>query len=190
MNRMQTKTIALTAVFAALTIILNPTFTRIGVPAPYAPFLIYQIWEIPIVAAFLLCGVKSGVSISLLNTIVLVVLFPGALPTGPLYNLAAVLSMLLGTYIAHKLLVRNPSKQKPRTEIALATTLGITSRVALMTVVNYVFLRFPPPLGYAMPEEAILLMLPLIGFFNATLALYTIPIGYLIAKTIKSSIKL
>jgi hypothetical protein len=56
--------------------------------------------------------------------------------------------------------------------------------------VNYVFLRFPPPLGYAMPEEAILLMLPLIGFFNATLALYTIPIGYLIAKTIKSSIKL
>lgn len=188
---MQTKNIALTAVFAALTIILNPTFTKIGIPAPYAPFLIYQIWEIPIVAALLLCGLTSGVLISLLNTVVLLAIFPGALPTGPIYNLAATLSMFLGIYIPHKFLAHNSSKKNPGTlEIVLSTMLGITSRVALMTIVNYVFLRFSPPLGYAMPEEAIIVALPLIGLFNATLALYTIPSGYLIAKTVKSSIKL
>ena len=48
---MNTKAISLTIVFTALTVALNPNLTGIFLAAPYAPFLIYQIWEIPIVAA-------------------------------------------------------------------------------------------------------------------------------------------
>jgi len=33
------------------------------------------------------------------------------------------------------------------------------------------------------------MMLPVIGFFNATLAMYTIPVGYVLARTISYSIK-
>ena len=88
---MKTKALATSIVFAALTVALNPAISGIGIPAPYAPFLIYGLWEIPIVAAFLLVSPASGILISLLNAAVLFAFFPGALPTGPLYNLIAVI---------------------------------------------------------------------------------------------------
>jgi len=192
---MNTKTIAMTAVFAALTVALNPAFTKMAVAAPYAPFLYYQIWEIPIVAAFLLAGPRSGVLVSIINTAVLLAVFPGASPTGPFYNLAASLSMLLGIYIAYKLIAsrqktENSTFQYGTKMIAFSTALGIILRVGIMSVVNYVFLRYPPPFGYSYSEEATIVFLPLIGFFNATLALYTIPIGLLIAKVVSSNLKL
>jgi hypothetical protein len=55
-----------------------------------------------------------------------------------------------------------------------------------MTIVNFVVLRFDPPIGYALPETLILVYLPLIAVFNATLALYTIPIGHIVADAVKS----
>ena len=195
---MNTKKLTLTIVFAAVTVALNPAFTKIAIPAPYAPFLFYQIWEIPILAAFILISPRSAVAISVLNAVVLLALFPGALLLGPFYNLLAVLSMLLGVYIVHKLLTRkNPKNETEKATlkqqtilITAATTLGIIFRVGIMTVVNYSVLRYPPPLGYSMPEAAVVASIPLIGLFNATLALYTIPAGYLIAKTVKSNLRL
>ena len=190
---MNTKTLALTIVFAALTISLNPTFTRIAFAAPFATFLFYQIWEIPIVAALILVGFKAATSISIINTAVLLAVFPGASPTGPFYNLAAALSMMVGIYIAHRLVtrVKTESTLKHGTlVIASATALGILFRVGVMTLVNYSLLRYPQPIGYGYDELGILASLPLIGFFNATLALYTIPIAYLIANVIKANLKL
>lgn len=192
---MNTKTLALTIVFAAVTVALNPAISGMAVPAPYAGFLFYQIWEIPIVVAFLLIGPKYGAAISIVNTAVLLAIFPGASPTGPFYNLAACLSMLLGIYLAYKLI---PNKQKTENStfrygtklIAFSTVLGIIFRVAFMSIVNYVFLRYPPPFGYAMSEALVIYWVPFIAFFNATLALYTIPIALLIAKVISSNLKL
>jgi riboflavin transporter FmnP len=194
---LNTKKLALTIVFAALTVALNPAFTKLAFPAPYAPFLFYQIWEIPIVAAFILISPRSAVSISAINAVILLAVFPGALITGPLYNLLAVLSMLLGVYIAHKLLNRRNANEETHKSslknqsilIAVATTLGIIFRTGVMSVVNYTVLRYPAPLGYSMPELAILATLPLIGLFNATLTLYTVPFGQIIANTIKKNIK-
>jgi riboflavin transporter FmnP len=190
---MNTKAIAVTIVFAALTVALNPVFTGIGVPAPYMPFLIYQIWEIPIVAAFLLISPKSGVAISILNAAVLLALFPGALLLGPFYNLIAIISMLSGIYMAHRILREKMKKVTVQLEtklVTLSTVIGITFRVGIMSIVNYVVLRYPPPIGYSTPEAAIIATLPLIGLFNATLALYTIPLGHFIADAIRSNLKL
>jgi riboflavin transporter FmnP len=185
---MDSKTVALIAVFAALAVALT-IYSPIRIPAPYAPFLIYQIWEIPIVAAFLLFGPKIGTSIGVINTIVLLLVFQGALPTGPLYNLAAILSMLLGILFAIKLL----NSLKVHSEaiiITSATVLGILLRVGIMTVVNWVFLRYPPPVGYSMPEVEVIAFLPIIGLFNATVALYTVPLGQLITKAVSVSTKI
>ena len=195
---MNTKTIAITIVFAALTVALNPVFTGIGVPAPYAPFLIYQIWEIPIVAAFLLINPKSGIAISILNAAALLALFPGALLLGPFYNFIAILSMLSGIYIAHRILTHGILREKAKNVtlqlvtklITLATVIGITFRVGIMSIVNYVVLRYSAPIGYSLSEAAIIASLPLIGLFNATLALYTIPLGHVIADAIRSNLKL
>jgi riboflavin transporter FmnP len=195
---MNTRAIATTIVFAAVTVALNPAISGIAFPAPYAPFLFYQIWEIPIVAAFVLINRKSGVAIAILNAVILFALFPGFLPTGPFYNLIAVLSMLSGIYLAQRILTLGQSKevmQKTSLEsearlITVSTAIGITLRVAIMSVVNYVALRQPYPFGYQFIEIEILASLPLIALFNATLALYTVPLGYSIANAIKSRLKL
>jgi len=185
---MNTKIIATVAVFAALTVALNLWSPKIPAPPPVT-FLYYQIWEIPIVAAFLLYGPLTGVAIAVVNTLALFAYFPGASPTGPLYNLAAILGMLLGIYAVHKLMIRNSDGHKKSIIIILSTAFGITSRVLTMSIVNWAFLRYPPPVGFSIPEPVIIVLLPPIGFFNATLALYTIPIGYILAKAVSSGTK-
>ena len=114
---MNTKKLSLTIVFAALAIALNPTFTYISFAAPFAQGLIYQIWEIPIVVAFLIISPVAGLGVSLLNTAVLFAIFPGALPTGPIYNLAATLSMQVGIFAAVAIGKRFFCSKNPDTSI-------------------------------------------------------------------------
>lgn len=179
---MESKKIAAIAIFTALSValVLSPA----KFPAPYAPFLKYQIWEIPIVAAFLLYGPLVGVVTSIINTMILLVVYPGDLPTGPLYNLAAVLSMLLGIYIIHRFVAKYFSRQQETLLTTFSTVLGSIARVGVMSIVNLVFLRYPPPVGFSMPVEALTAMLPVIGLFNATVVLYTIPLGYFVSRAV------
>ncbi len=188
---MNTKALATTIIFASLTVALNPGISGIGVPAPYAPFLIYGFWEIPIVAAFLLMSPASGVAIALLNAAVLFAFFPGSLPAGPLYNLIAVFATLLGLYITQKLINQGDKGQQEVLKIATASTiLGIILRVIVMTAVNYVALRQPYPFGFELDEMGVLAFLPLGALFNGTVVLYTIPMGEFIANVIKWRLKL
>jgi hypothetical protein len=250
---LNSRAIAAIIVFSALALVLN--LSPIKIPAPFAPFLIYQIWEIPIVAAFLLYAPKVGIGVSIVNTLALLAIFQGELPTGPLYNLAAVLSMLLGIYIAQKAMLtfrgkftnngystetaaflmlsmlsiigalvqtmlwllpaclfgllsvivtiesrqskdkslhaaqQNSIRQYDGLVITGSAVTGAFARVIVMSLVNLTFLPFPPPIGFGMPQEIAIAMLPLIALFNATLASYTIPIGYTIAGTVRARLK-
>jgi riboflavin transporter FmnP len=194
---MNTKALAATAVFAALTIALNPAFTNIFFYAPFAQGLVYQIWEIPVIVAFLIISPLAGVTISLLNTAVLLVVFPGALPTGPFYNLAATLSMQLGIYTAYVFAKRVTkgkaenanSTYEPKWAV-LSTAMGIVFRVVAMTIVLYFALPQNPPIGFAFPETLMLGYLPFAAIFNASLALYTILTAYVIARLVKKNLKL
>jgi riboflavin transporter FmnP len=194
---MDTKVLAVIIVFAALTVALNPAVSGIGVPAPYLPFLVYQIWEIPIVVLFLLVGPKYAIPIAVLNALVLLALFigPGGLPSGPFYNLMANLSTLLGIFVVEKAFsLRSKideatgSYKKVSLQVAAATAAAIILRVAVMSLVNYVTLRYSFPIGYSMPEAGIVALLPPIGFFNATLVLYTVPIAYFINDIVKRTL--
>jgi riboflavin transporter FmnP len=197
---MDTKKLSLTIVFAALTIALNPAFTYIAINAPFAPGLIYQVWEIPIVIAFLIISPLAGISISLLNTALLFVIFPGALPTGPAYNLAASLSMQIGIFAALTIGKRIACRKNKDPNVlfkpkwaALATVFGVLTRVAFMSVLLYFVLPQPAPIGYAsfgFDQTATLLYLPFAAIFNATLALYTIPIGFIVANRVSKFLKL
>jgi len=201
---MNTKTLALVIVFVALTTALNiygPKF-----PAPYAPFLYYQIWEIPIVAVALIIGPKTGIAVAGLNTLILLAVFPGNLPTGPFYNLIAELAMLLGIFAAYKIITHGCPKERIGTFLkehklglsVSATVLGIISRVAITTVVNYFLIAQPSPIGFGSffsfaglsGQAGVLAFLPFSALFNATLALYTIPIGLIVAIAINSSLRI
>jgi riboflavin transporter FmnP len=185
---MNSKTVSLLAVFAAFTVVLN--LSPFKFPAPYAPFLFYQIWEIPIVSSFLLFGPLIGVGVAVLNTLILFVVFPGALPTGPLYNLAAVLGMLLGVYIALWLVRKIRVLRSEVGVVTCSTTVGILLRVGVMTLVNWTLLPYPPPVGYSLPQDLVIAWIPLIAFFNFTLALYTVPLGHFLAKVAELSAKI
>lgn len=179
---MNSKILAITAVFAALAIVLS--ISPLKFSAPYAPFLKYQVWEIPIVAALLIYGIKVGVSISFINALVLLVVFPGDLPTGPIYNLIAVLSMLFAVYLIQMVAGKRFRKDRWIILIALSTISGIIARVTVMSVVNWIVLRYPYPFGYSVPIEELPAMLSIIALFNSTIVLYTIPIGYIIARAV------
>ncbi len=189
---MDTKKLSLTIVFAALTIALNPSFTYIALNFPLAPGLIYQIWEIPIVVAFLIIGAVAGLAISLLNTAVLFAVFQGVLPTGPAYNLAATLSMQLGIFaaivIGKKIYCRKGEDAtvlfKPKWA-AVSTAFGMLTRAAFMSIVLFFALPQPSPVGFSFPLVDTIAYLPFAAIFNASLALYTIPIGFLIANRVQ-----
>ncbi len=179
---MESKKLAAVAIFAALSValVLSPA----KFPAPYAPFLKYQIWEIPIVAAFLLYGPLVGIVASIVNTTILMIVYPGDLPIGPIYNLTAVMSMLLGIYIIQRFIAEYFSRSQESKLIAFSTLLGSITRVAIMSIVNLVFMRYPYPIGFSMPIEALIATLPAIAIFNATVVLYTVPLGYFVSRAV------
>jgi len=78
---MNTKVLAMAIAFTAVTVVLNPRFSGIAIPFFLTPGLWFQIWEIPVFAAFLILGLKASVLISILNTIVLQAVSPEFLST-------------------------------------------------------------------------------------------------------------
>ncbi len=183
-TRSKTQTMTGIALFSALALVLN--LAHVQVPAPYLYFLIYEIWEIPIVACLLIFGLSASIIASIINAIVLVLVNPGALAAGPLYNLIAVTVTLIAIALGHR--ISSGMKVSLSVEIAFATGLAIVIRTSVMSIVNYGLLPFPPPLGFSTPDSYVITILPLIAFFNATLALYTVPLGYASVKAITKRI--
>jgi riboflavin transporter FmnP len=189
---MNTRAIAATIVFAAITIVLNPAFMGLAIPAPFFPYVIYYLWEIPIVAAAFLIGPKHGISIAFVNMLVLLATSQGFAPQQPFYQSAAAICMVIGIYLAIKIVVRKAPQQEaiPKRKLLIfSTALGILFRVGIMTLLAYALFRYPV-IGFSLPEPVILTIIPMIALYDATLPLYTIPIGYLIAITVRKNLKI
>jgi hypothetical protein len=189
------KTTALISVFAVLAIVLNPAISGVGLPYPLLPGLYFEIWEIPIIAAFLLFGVKVALASELLNVVFLFAVFPG--PSQPYYttNVIAVTGMILGVYMATMFVARNTSDEKPVSKaklIRVSVALAIVFRVVFMALVMFSILYFDPvgvyppiPVNYIVAT-----VLPLQAIFNVILPIYMIPTSFLIAKTVSKNLKI
>ena len=171
------------ALFVALAIILN-FLVRVPFFVPAANFLLLEVWEIPLVAALLLFGVRAGLLVAIVNTVILFFIGSPGPPSGPFYNLAAVALTFSGVIIGHGVATR--LKLTLSGMIVLATVFAVSLRVTGMTVINYVFDPLPPPIGLAYPLQVIVPLLPAIALFNATIVLYTVPISYWIIKEVAS----
>jgi riboflavin transporter FmnP len=186
---LNTKTIALIIVFTALAIVLNP----VGVPAVFLHGFYFRFWEIPIVVAFLLLGPKIGVTVAVLRTLSEMTLFPGpAVFIGPPITLLSTLGMLLGLYIANRLLRHKGSNNithgiKPVTYFTALGTLVRMSFTPFLTYILYSFLL--PIVGINVPQSAIMGLIPLVLLFDLILSLYTIPAGYIIARIVSRNLK-
>jgi len=183
------KSLTASILFSSIALVLHPPFLPLGIPAPYAPFLIYQIWEIPLFICLLLFGPTAAFVSGIINFISLLIFFPGQLISGPIYNLIAIYSSYLGIILVKRTIIKNHKFDYKISfkNIIMGTASSMILRTLIMTIVNYIALPRPPPIGFSIPMEAIPTTLGLIAIFNATTIIYSIPIAFSITKTITRS---
>ena len=143
----------------------------------------------------MLLGPKSGVAVAVLRTLAELTLFPGPAGVfGPLIALAGTLSMLLGIYLCGRLLKRKASQDKNLgiKSGTYFTVFGALPRTAIMPFVMYAVYRFLYPLtrGISFTDAQIMVLMPPLIVFIFTLCLYTISIGYLIARKVGKNLKI
>lgn len=128
---MDTRSIALSAVFSALSIML--TMINITIPFPLLPYLQFDFSEIPVTMAFFLIGPQYALLSTAIYWIVLTIRAGDIL--GPAMKGAAVTAMILGLWFASKI---NGSKEKNvKSLISSGLVVGIVLRVIVMSVFNY-----------------------------------------------------
>jgi riboflavin transporter FmnP len=186
---MNTKAIAITIAFATLAIVSNPVISGAGIPFPPIPGLIFNLWEIIIIIAFLLTGFKGGLTVAFLNAVFLLAVYPGpSRAIYPLTNTVAVSSMMVGIHLANKLTTRKNNEEKRKSAgktLTYYTAFSMLLRVLVMAPIMYALQRL-----VGMPEMAIVtVILPMQAVFNIIIALYTIPIGYFVAKVVNKNLR-
>jgi len=191
---MNTRSITLIVTFTAIAIALN-TFR---VPTIYFPGLFYSVYEIPVVVAFLLFGLKIGVLVEVLHIAGQLALFP----LGPLgfalypVGFVAMLVMLFGVYVASRFMTRKVASGKPldgKKATIYLTAFAVASRGGIMPFFDYgvvYHILLPLVLGISFPEAYIVALVPGFVLFNVTAPLYTVPIAYIIATKVSRYLKI
>jgi riboflavin transporter FmnP len=187
---MNTKAFAMSITFAVVAMVLNPAVTGIKIPSPFLTGLYYQVWDIPIMVAFLLLGFKYGVFAGVLNSVFLFAVFPG--PSQPFYapsNVVAQFSMMIGIYLAIKLFIRRrEAVQKTSSRIKLvvtSTVLGTIVRLPIMLAIMFLILHYL--MGIAQSVTFALLFVQVI--YILVISAYTIPVAFVVARAVNKNLK-
>jgi hypothetical protein len=177
---MKTKVLALTITFAAVTIFLNPRFSGLAIPS-FVPTLWFQFWEIPVFAAFLLFGFKPSLLVAVLNTTILLLISPGLPFNEPISNLTAVVSTLIGLWLADNLLIRKKIEEKGHRTLKgliISTVISIMIRLVIMMPYIYVVCTIFGTIGLVIP------LFSLIALYDTIVVIYSVPVAYMIAKAV------
>ena len=102
--------------------------------------------------------------------------------------------MFLGIYSAQRLLKRKTSlnsKINLKTGIYY-TALGALFRTIVAPLLNFPFYRYAVPLlaGISMSDATVMALMPAFMVYALTFSLFTIPIGYLIARIVSKSLNI
>ncbi len=191
---MNTRSIALSAIFSALAVML--TMINITIPFPLLPYLKFDFSEIPVTMAFFLVGPQYALLSTAIYWIVLTIRAGDIL--GPAMKGAAVASMIIGLWVASKVTKGNKANGV-KSLITSGLVIGILLRVVVMSVFNYAVFTIIAPfwLDYAtglvtalgLPttstSQTILWVLLLTGFYNLLhTALSMIPSVFITEATI------
>jgi riboflavin transporter FmnP len=186
---MNTKALAMSITFAAIAMVLNPAITGIKISSPFLTGLYFQVWDIPIIVAFLLLGFRYGVFAAVLNSVFVFAVFPG--PSQPFYgpgNVIALITMMIGIDLARKVIIRDVQAGQPVSKtklVAASTILGMLVRLPIMMLVMFVILHY----GMALPQEVTFALLPVHAIYVLIISAYTIPAAYLISRAVNKNLK-
>lgn len=182
--------IALIITFAALTVALAP----FRIPSVYLPGLYYRFSEIPIVVAFLLFGPRIAIAVAGINVLAEIVLFPGpAVYVARPVVFVLVLCMFLGIYLACRFLKRETPLNSNLFKTGLYyTAFGTLIRTAVAPLLNYPLYRyiFPLLVGYSASDAQVMALMPAFMIYALTFSLYTIPIGFLVARIVSRNLNI
>ena len=190
---MNARSIALVTTFAGIAIVLNPAISGLGIPyPPLANSLIFNVWEIPVIAVFLLFGFKFGISVAAINALFLFSVWPG--PSRPFYALGTVfsaLSMMLGIYIMFKVIgYRLPADtlaNRTRT-VGFATVFASLLRIVILATYMYFLLKSPV---YNSPDMFIFtVFLPWQAVYNIAQPIITVPLAFIVSRGVNKNIKI
>ena len=157
MNRnktgMDTRSIALSAIFSALAVML--TMINITIPFPLLPYLKFDFSEIPVTMSFFLIGPQYALLSTAIYWIVLTIRAGDIL--GPAMKGAAVASMIIGLWVTSKIIKGNKAKDV-KSLITSGLAIGGLLRVVVLSVFNYAVLTYIAPfwLDYAAGFVAVL----------------------------------
>jgi len=166
---------ALMLVFTALAIFLH----LFKYPYPLASFLTYDLSEVPL-AVLILLDLKLGLAAQPIFWLGLVLLTDDRTKVvGPTMKLLAELSTVIPLlFTVKRFKTENALALR---HVAVATALAIICRVAVMTLMNYLVVPYWALwAGWVKNVEdgyrLALVVLPHIALFNATVALYVVPL--------------
>jgi len=134
--------IAMTAIFSAMAVVV--TLTNLTIPFPPLPYLKIDFSEVPVTVALMLMGPFYGSLSAVIYWIVLTMRAGDIL--GPAMKFAAVISMLVGFWLASVILERMKSRNKNLVSVMVMGFLfGSALRVIVMSFFNYVVLLYIAP---------------------------------------------
>ncbi len=191
---MNSKAIAVTVAFAAITIALN----TVRIPTVFWPGAWYPITEIPLVIAFLLFGAKIALFVGVLNLVSQLSIFlPNSAylvgyPFAFLALLVTLFAISLGSkFIAHR--KASKASVEGRMEVFYLTAFATALRVAIMPLVDtWIFYRLllPLVLGSPISDSVALGFLPAFILMNLIVPVYTVPVAYVVASNVGRNLKI
>jgi len=170
-GRLDTISIAGSALFSALAIVLAAVSQGLGLNFPLIPYLQFDVGEVAIILAFFIFGPAPALVSSFVEFGGLMV-FGQQVPVGPLSKLFALVSTVAGMWIGTKIATRGNGTSLSKLA-GWSTVVGGATRAAVMTLPNfYLILYF-----YGLPaiEGAVRAPLSLVGIsVNGSNALFLI----------------
>ncbi len=191
---MDTKSIALITIFAAIAIVLN----AIRIPTFYWGNYVYTLSEIPVLVAFLIYGFKIGILVEVIHIIGQEIFFPVGIGGIVVYPMGLIVMplMVFGIYLAKKLINRKPASENQISERRKAvyyTGVVTAVRGGIMPFADYFILYnflLPLVLDKVFPPAYLAGLVPAFIAYNLTCPLYAVPIAYLIARQASKHLRL
>ncbi len=189
---MKTREIALAITFAAVAIAL----TAIKIPTLFYPGGFFRFSQIPILVAFLLFGLRSGVLIGFVTLMGQITVFPTsasaifiAYPT----EFLSLLFMFAGMYSSNMIIKSNESSRYflIRNAATRLTVFAVLFRGGIMPLFDYfvVFHVLVPLVVQITPLESYIVgLVPSFVAYNLIVPLYSVPAAYFIAKRASRSL--
>jgi riboflavin transporter FmnP len=134
-GRLDTTSIAGSAIFSALAILLGGASQALGLNFPLIPYLQFDLGEVAIILAFFIFGPVPALVSSFVEFAGLMV-FGQQIPVGPILKLFALLSTVAGLWLGARIAARGGGASLLGLT-GWSTTVGCTFRAAVMTIPNF-----------------------------------------------------